>query len=408
MADLVETRGYIPGRLPEARPQKDMQAFVEDRFKTSQEYAESLKNTAWQLINEMREYDVMPGFDFKDRAFEFDLDYPEVSGLTVPDPPSVEYPDVDLPSDFPRLDDVTPPSPRSINVDTSIPSELQERIKQEIMDGLKAPEGYSPEVERGIYDRARSRRRADLDEKKQRAADSFARRGFLAPPGALLDLYKSYDVEDHREEANLNRDIVNQQADILRQKYELLLQSGLNLEGYIIERARVKASNAMEAARLEMQFIIDTFTQELRKAETQSTLLQNEIQLYAEQTRVESLKLDMYRSRIQGVQSQAELERIKAQILGEKRQAMSDQFRFQLEQDNQNLTLAQNRAQHRRAIAEHVSQVVSQLAASAMTVVSTSAQVSGQASDQASYSYQMALSRYDGIRYNYSGSTSEI
>ena len=396
---LVTTTGYIPGRLPDPTPQTEVRNFVEDRFETSQDYAEKMKNLAGELINEMREFDVLPGSTLPDRNFEFDLDYPQISGITVPEPPSVDYPTMDLPS-FPDIEGLVTPSPQSINIEADIPGEVRDKLKQEFFEGLKAPIGYSLEVEQGIYDRARSRREADLKQKKDDTLAQFAKRGFLAPPGAALELQKQYDIEDHREETNLNRDIAQQQEDLARQMYDLFIQAGLNLESHILQRAQIEAQNAMEEARLEMQFIIDTFGQELRKAEIQGSLISSEIQVYAEQARLESLKLDAYQSQIQGVQSRAELERIKAQILGEKRQALSDQYNLQMQQDQQNLTLAQSRAEHRRAIAEHVSQVVSQLAASAMTAVSTSAQISGQASDYAQYSYQMSLSRSDGIRYS--------
>jgi hypothetical protein len=291
-------------------------------------------------------------------------------------------------------------------VDLVFDNDVISYLKEKLLEDLKAPGGYSPEVERGIYDRARTRREADLQEKKSQARSEMAKRGYPAPPGALNAVLRRYDVEDHREETNLNRDIVQQQAELARQKYEFLMQTGVSIDAALRERAVQQAQTAMEKARLQMQFALDVFSGKLRKAEAQAGLLQTEAQIASEKARLENLRFEAYASQIQGIQTKADLERIKAQIFSEIRQAETSKYSLQLDQDRVNLEYAAQIANHRRSVAENAATIASQLAASAMTAVSTSAQISGSEAESKSSSYGMNISRSDGVYHQYSASLS--
>lgn len=399
---LVPTNAYIPGKIPYHGEMK-AQEVVENHFDDSQQFAERVRDMALNMMRNLQNEDAMPGLSSKDRNFEFDSTPPTISDLTVPEPPdNMQIPSIK--GEPPEIGDIEPPTAMNIPADISFDSDVINRLKEKLLEDLGSPDGYSPEVEQAIYDRARSRREADLKEKKEQAASDLAKRGFPAPPGTLHALRRRYDVEDHREETDLNRDIAKQQADLARQKYEFLMQTGVNIEAALRERAVQRAQTAMEKARLQMQFALDVFSSKLRKAEAQSTIYQAEVQAVAEKARVESLRFEAYSSQIQGVQSKAELDRIKTQIFSEKRQAESDKFRLQLDQDRLAVEEATYRQQHNRSIAESAAQIASQLASSAMTAVNTSAQLSGNESQQDSKSYQMSLSRNDGVSHRYSAS----
>jgi len=403
-AQIVTTNAYIPGKIPYHGEMK-AQEVVENHFDDSQQFAERVRDIALDMMRNLQNIDALPGLSNRNRNFEFDSKPPSVPDLSVPDPPE----DLFVPpfnGEPPNVEGIDPPTVVGIPGDIPFDNDVINRLKEKFFEDLGSPGGYSPEVEQAIYDRARSRREADLQEKKEQAASDLAKRGFPAPPGALHALRRRYDVEDHREETNLNRDIVHQQADLARQKYEFLMQTGVNIEAALRERAMQQAQTAVEKARLQMQFALDVFSSKLRKAEMQSTIFQTEAQVMAERARAESLRFEAYSSQIQGVQSKAELERIKAQIFSEKRQAESDKFRLQLDQDRLAVEEATYRQQHNRSIAENAANIASQLAGSAMTAVSTSAQLSGNESQQDSKSYQMSLSRMDGVRHNYSASVS--
>lgn len=402
MVEVIDTNGYLP--VPGGFYPGDLAAqhFVETKFEDSQGFAERTRSMALDMMRNLSN-EQFTGLDRADREFDFQLKTPEMPDLVVPDPPSnLKIPQFS--GEIPKIGNLEPPDATEMLVDTNVPGDVLESLKNEFFEGFKVPEGYSPEVEQGIYDRARSRREADLRHKKDAAYNEFAKRGFSGPPGALQELLQRYDIEDHREETDLNRDIIKQQADLVRQKYEFLMQLGQNLNTHLLERARFQAGTAMEKARLQLQFALDVFSSKLRKAEIQSTLLQAEVQIYAEQARMESLKFDAYRSQIQGVQTKAELERIKTQIFSEVRQATSETHRLQLEQDRMNIESAIRKQEHQRSIAESSANIAAQLAASAMTAVSTSAQISGTQSEQRSRSYQAGITRNDGVYYQYTGS----
>lgn len=377
--------------------QADPPEIVQNHFDDSQQFAERTRDMALEMMRNLQNVNALPGLSVQDRDFQFSTP-PSVSDLTVPEPPdNIQIPA--LKGEIPSIDDIEPPAAMNIPADISFDNDVANKLKEKFFEDLKSPNGYSPEVERAIYDRARSRREADLQAKKDQAASDLAKRGFPAPPGALHAIKRRYDVEDHREETDLNRDIVREQADLARQKYEFLMQTGVNLDQAFRERAVQQAQTAMEKARLQMQFALDVFSSRLRKAEAQSTIFQTEAQIRAEQARVESLRFEAYSSQIQGVQSKAELERIKAQIFSERRQAETSKYSLQLEQDKLALDNAAYRQQHNRSIAEQAANIASQLAASAMTAVSTSASISEDQGYSQSFDYGMSLSRQDGISY---------
>ena len=400
--DLTQTSGgYVPVISPAGF---DFQAtdLVQNHFEDSQQFSERVRDMALEMMRNLQNTDALPGLSSQDRDFQFSKP-PSVSDLTVPEPPdNLQVPA--LKGEVPNIDDIEPPAAMNIPADISFDNDVADRLKKEFLESLKSPGGYSPEVERAIYDRARSRREADLKAKKDQAASDLAKRGFPAPPGALHALRRRYDIEDHREETDLNRDIVREQADLARQKYEFLMQTGINLDQAFRERAVQQAQTAMEKARLQMQFALDVFSSRLRKAEAQSTIFQTEAQIRAEQARVESLRFEAYSSQIQGVQSKAELERIKAQIFSETRQAETSKYNLQIEQDRLELENAAYRQQHYRSIAEQAANIASQLAASAMTAVSTQASISGDQSEMQGIDYRLSLSRQDGVHHSYQAS----
>ncbi len=376
--------------------------YIGDKFEDSQEFAEQSREIALNMLARLQAMSPIRGFTFSGQNIEFDAKPPEVDDITIPAPPdSFSIPA--FTGEFPDIDHIMPPTMRDPPVDLVYDDDVLERIKFEVMEGLKDPTGYSPPVEQAIYDRARSRRRADLEEKKEQVASDLAKRDFPAPPGTLHALRLRYDTEDHREEANLERDIAQQQADLARGKWELLLQTGVNVDQALRERAVQKAQTAMEKYRLSTQFALDHFASRLRWAEAKGGLLQSEVQLYGEKARVESLKFEAYRSQIQGVQSRAELDRIRAQIFSEVRQAEYGKYQLLLEQDRLNLEHTAREAEHKRSIAEQTASVAAQLAASAMTAVNTTASLSGAQSDSNAYSYSASVSRNDGISYSYTG-----
>jgi len=402
MPEVISTNGYL--HVPGGYFAGDLavQEYVENKIDDSQDFAEKTREMALQMMRNLSS-ESFPGLSNVDHNFEYSVRPPEIRELTVPDPPSNRtFPPFD--GEVPRIGDLEPPDVPEIIVDMNVPGDVLASLRDEFFEGLRAPSGYSPEVEQGIYDRARSRRKDDLRQKKDAAYNEFAKRGFSGPPGALQELLLRYDIEDHREETDLNRDIIKQQADLVRQKYELLMQLGQNLNTYLLEKARFQAGTAMEKAKAQLQFALDVFSSKLRKAETQSTILQSEVQLYAEQARMESLKIDIYKAQIEGVQSEAELEKIKAQIFSEVSRADVEMNRLKLEQDRLNVESSISKQEHQRAIAQASANIAAQLAASAMTAVSTSAQISGSQNEQRSRSVQAGVSRTDGVYYNYSGS----
>lgn len=379
--------------------------FVERKFEDSQEFAEEAREKALTMLRDLSN-ETFSGLGSVNHNFESYYSPPEMPDITVPDPPRM----IDIPSfqgEIPSVDVEVPEAPE-LFIDLNVGSaDILERLRDEFYNGLESPEGYSPEVEQGIYDRARSRREADLRDKKDQAYNEFAKRGFSGPPGALQELLFRYDIEDHREETDLNRDIIKQQADLVRQKWEFLIQIGQNLNQYLLEKARFQAGTKMDKVRLQFQFALDVLSSKLRKAETQSTILQSEVQIYAEQARLESLKFDAYSSQIQGVQSKAELERIKAQIFTTIRQSENETNRLMLEQDRINQENSIRKQEHQRSIAESAANLAAQLASAAMTAVNTTASLSGSESDSRGATYSASVGRTDNVSFRYSGSAGE-
>ena len=323
---------------------------------------------------------------------ELSTSKPDFSDLIIPEAPDVEYADSTL--SFPNLEGFTPPAVTSLPSGATVPTEITNRLKEEFGEGLD-PEGYSPDVERAIYDRARTRREADLQQKKNQATAQMAKRGFLAPPGALHDLLLQYDVEGHREEADLNRDIIKTQADLIRQRYEQILTLGQQLAQIDISVEELENRTAMERARQQYQFALERFNAELRTAEAQGNLAQTEIQHISAKMQIEQIKIDAFRAEIQGQQARVDLESAKGQVYASMAQAEATLGSAQadLAKAESDMKVAKFEAQNRAT--QEAANICAQLAASAMSAVNASVQLSGQQSDHNQHSYSLSVGRRD-------------
>ena len=359
----------------------------------SQDFAEKARDKALtkveQLNTSLGGLDVSLGASVPD---ELSISKPDFSDITIPEKPDVEYTDSTL--SFPNLEGFTPPAVTSLPSGATVPTEIINRLKEEFGEGLD-PEGYSPDVERAIYDRARTRREADLQQKKNQATAQMAKRGFLAPPGALHDLLLQYDVEGHREETDLNRDIVRTQADLIRQRYEQILALGQQLAQVDINVEELENRTAMERARQQYQFALERFNAELRTAEAQGNLAQAEIQHISAKMQIEQIKVDAFRAEIQGRQARVDLESAKGQVYASMAQAEATLGSAQadLAKAESDMKVAKFEAQNRAT--QEAANVCAQLAASAMSAVNASVQLSGQQSDHNQHSYSLDVGRRD-------------
>lgn len=493
MVQIVEVwgAGSNPGQIPILTAEfTDFQAgqLVNSRFSDALTYAETVREKALQqaqalvdlgdfdfidnLIGqddnklEFDDFSIEPGdlepgtYDDEDvtidagenRVFSFDEGlFDGIPSLTANDIPDGD--DINDPPQFEQVlsnqvEDIGDPSALPIGFDDPYLPDLKNKLLQEFMDSLGETDGsYAPEVEQAIYDRARNRRKADLQDKKDAAFNDFAKRGFPAPPGALFRLIERYDIEDHREETDLNADIMRLQADLIRQKYEFIVSSGLQLEASLLERARQVASNTLEKSRLQAQQALDIYNAELRGVEVHASVLQSDVALFAEKVRAETAKLEAFKTRLSGITSKLDLERLIVQIQQEKRQTKVDKYNFQLQKDRfdlekaqaeeslqldnkrvsndvnrmimendrlrfdvkraiadfkqtkyqQEIDIALQKQNHKREIAATTANILAQLAASALTGVSASASMSGSQSDSASKSYSTSMSRNDSV-----------
>lgn len=378
---------------------------IKDERKNLQDFAETMKDEAMGALQDLRE-EGDKGIDVSiDSGLFNDLPpTPSLGDITIPSAPDVNFPSVSL--DPPSVDSITPPSPVDIPADASVDEEVMRRLRDEFYNELEEFGGYAPPIERAIYDRARTRREADLKQKKDDAASQLAKRGFPAPPGTLNAVQRRYDVEDHREETDQNRDIVQQQAELDRRKWETLMTVGQNLNNYFLQKAQFQAQTGIDKARYQMQFALDIFSSKLRKGEVQSTIMQNEVQAYAEKARMEALKLDAYRTTIQGKQAQASVKQSEAQIYSSLVDAQARQATSKADIQVKRADIKLRELDHSRQIADSMATLTSQVAASAMTAINISTQLSGSEQESRSMSARVSASRQDGVMHDYSASLS--
>lgn len=249
---------------------------VEERFILTREYAEDAQSVANEYLVILRQ--LFANASMPEHDIDYDIhsltlgsgiedkrpDSPTDDQLTPtrPDSPSlgdlqsITIPSIDIPSeDFGDLK-------VSFNYDeTSYSSDLIDAVKVALQDYVESGgTGLGAAVEAAIWARAQARQELDNERVYNEALNYFVARGFIIPPGALTGRLLEAVAEQTRANAQLNYEIMIEQAKLAQTNTHKALEFSVGLEGVEKDFANKVANRAFEKAKAACDVITNTYT----------------------------------------------------------------------------------------------------------------------------------------------------
>lgn len=254
---------------------------AEDQVDASQVYLESLSSLFANAV--MPSSDI--SYDFQDIALDSDIrsDRPEPptdEELTIPDIPDpvmgvlnpITVPTITIPTYELAEPEVT----ELVYNEAVYASDLQAALKTALTAFVEdGGTGLGEDVEDALWARGRARQDIVNERTYNEANEFFASRGYTIPPGALGGRLTEALAEQTRADAQLNFELLIEQARLARAQSEYSMQAALTLEGQDKEQFNNIANRALDYAKSAVQVIIDLYTAKVQAfvAKSESTKL---------------------------------------------------------------------------------------------------------------------------------------
>ena len=145
-------------------------------------------------------------------------------------------------------------------------SDLQDVIKPALVAFItNGGTGLGSAVEDALWARARARQDILNERAYDEANEFFASKGYTIPAGALGGRLTEALAEQIRADAQLNFEIMIEQARLARAQSEHTMNASITLEGQDKELFNNIANRALEAAKATVQVIIDLYDAKVRE-----------------------------------------------------------------------------------------------------------------------------------------------
>lgn len=239
---------------------------AEDQVNAAEVYLESLTSLFADAV--MPDYDIT--YDFQEMTLDSDIrsDRPRAPSnedLTIPyiaDPVMgvlnpITVPTITIPTYELEEPDVT----ELVYNEAVYASDLQDALKIALTDFIEnGGTGLGVDVETALWERGRARQAILNERTYNEAHEFFASKGYTLPPGALGGRLTEALAEQTRADAQLNFEILIEQARLARAQSEYSMNAALTLEGQDKEQFNNVANRALDYAKSAVQVVIDLYT----------------------------------------------------------------------------------------------------------------------------------------------------
>lgn len=249
---------------------------VTERFELAEQVAIdqiALAETYLASLSTLFANAVMPDsdivYDFQDITLDSDLT------SNRPEAPTDEEMSIDVPADpiigtlmtisiptitIPTYDLVEPGVTELGYTEATYNSDLQAALKTALIDFIEnGGTGLGADVEDALWERGRARQQILNERVYDEANEFFASRGYTIPAGALSGRLTEALAEQTRADAQLNFEIMIEQARLARAQSEHTINASLALEGQDKEQFNAIANRTLEAAKVAVQVILDLY-----------------------------------------------------------------------------------------------------------------------------------------------------
>ena len=266
----------IPSITPKypVMPADKASNLVTEKFEQTAEYADTAFESAEECLEALK--DLFP-ITFPDTVIDYDYinaslgvevgdapDEPDVS-ITKPTPPScgpleiVEIPFILLP------DPPGDPAAEFIYNETDYQSQLLTDLIAALLDYVQnGGTGLAADVEDAIWARARARKDLVNEKVYDEALNFFAARGFALPPGALGGRLTEALQEQARADAQINYEVMIEQARLAQTNTHFTITSSIQLEGQEREFFDRIANRAFNKAKVLVDVIINLYNAKMQ------------------------------------------------------------------------------------------------------------------------------------------------
>jgi len=249
-------------------------SLVHEKFEQAQEYAGDALTSANAYLAvlralfasaEMPEADI--SYDFQEGSLDVELpDVPTAPSdadltPTPQTPPSLgDIPGVTIPSITLPEDDIGSLEVSYDYDEAAYTSEIGDAVKAALLDYVQnGGTGLGADVEAAIWARARARKDLENERIYTEALEYFEARGHTLPPGALSGRLIEAMAEQTRANAQINYEIMIEQARLARAQGDKALELSVAIEGVEKEFATAIANRAFQKAKNACDVIIDTY-----------------------------------------------------------------------------------------------------------------------------------------------------
>jgi len=291
----------------------DAKSYAEDSFESAEAYLEVL--SALFAGADMPDVDI--SYDFQDVVLDAEIesmrpDAPTDSELTPATitPPSlgaiegVVVPSIDLPED-----DTGELVTSFVYDEYPYTSDLADAVKTALQSYIAdGGTGLGADVEAAIWARAQARQDIVNERVYNEALEYFSARGFSIPPGALGGRITEALAEQTRANAQLNYEIMIEQARLAQDMTKLTLSASIQLEGVEKQFADGVANRALEKSKAAVDVIIRAYSAKVAAFAARSEAVRTQaaveeikanVQIAANTQVVEVYKADMEKYKVQ-------------------------------------------------------------------------------------------------------------
>jgi len=255
----------------------DATRMVNERFDLAEQLAEDQVAAAQVYLSSLSTLfatAVMPSsdisYDFQPIALDSDIssarpEPPTDEELTMPiidDPVMGTLNPITVPTiTIPAYDLVEPEVTSLVYNESVYASDLQDALKIALTDFIEnGGTGLGATVEDALWERGRDKQAILNERTYDEANEFFASRGYIIPPGALGGRLVEALAEQNRADAQLNFEILIEQARLARAQSDHSIDASIALEGQDKDQFNNVANRALDYAKAAVQVIIDLYT----------------------------------------------------------------------------------------------------------------------------------------------------
>ena len=239
-------------------------------------------------------------------------DPPVFENIVIPDMPLVEYP---VFTSVLPVDDLLAPSEVFSYFEPTYDSPLLDELKRKLLyDIINGGYGIENEDEMRLWLRAREREAINSEAAIQDVTRQVAARGFDVPPGTLNAMVQAAQQTALENNSTLSREILIKKADLYVQNRQFTIQQARETEQMLITAFGYMCERMLNSAKAVVELSIAVFNARVAKYNYSLERYKADAQVYSELIRGVSLKLEAYKTQVEGLKVSADIQRIHAEV----------------------------------------------------------------------------------------------